>query len=380
MIAVATRKIAAIQPSDPVEPAIELDQAFPVGAGRGATGVAVVGGGDAVTTGVGAGVACCCGVTGVVGAGVTTAAGATVGTGVGATIAGAGVGAGVGVAATTTMFETSASQITSAPPPFAESLHWSMLTGSVDVIVEAPDPVHVKPTLVPPLPDPLHWPIVAAPIEVMPAVLVGVQLPGAPVPVITDPTHPYAVAATMAPSGVPLKWLVIVAEQRTVPPPPFAEPLHCWTLETGSLEVRVVVVQVSVLTGPDAPTHREMTTVDGGVAASVPLAVRWFVTMTVQATCMPPAFCSPLHCDAGAALTGLDVPANSATATISAANAIVGGTVRSGRRRLGDLGVVPFMIPQLSSAFLGRRSHAGVTQASPLRRGRSASTGGATAR
>jgi hypothetical protein len=70
------------------------------------------------------------------------------------------VGVGVsGVAAT--KFDTLAVQLTSAPPPLPEPLHWSMFTGSVVVIVEDPDTVHMNATLVPPLPEPLHWPTVA---------------------------------------------------------------------------------------------------------------------------------------------------------------------------------------------------------------------------
>ena len=77
----------------------------------------------------------------------------------------------------------------------------------------------------------------------------------------------------MGPAGAPEKLLVTVAEQRTVPPPPFADPLHCCTSTTGSVEVSVVVVQVSVLTGPEAPTHRVMTTVDGATLLIVPVEV-----------------------------------------------------------------------------------------------------------
>ena len=85
--------------------------------------------------------------------GVATATGgAAVGSGV-ATTAGTGVGVG-GVAITT--FETDALQITSEPPPLPDPLHWSMFTGSVEVIVDPVAPVQVNPTLVPPLPEPLH--------------------------------------------------------------------------------------------------------------------------------------------------------------------------------------------------------------------------------
>jgi len=45
--------------------------------------------------------------------------------------------------AATTSFVTVAVQITSAPPPLPEPLHWSTFTGSVAVIVDAPVTVHV---------------------------------------------------------------------------------------------------------------------------------------------------------------------------------------------------------------------------------------------
>ncbi len=48
-------------------------------------------------------------------------------------------------------------------------------------------------------------------------------------------------AVVSGPAGAPLNVFVTVTVQRTVPPPPFPEPLHC-TLTTGSAEVTVVVV------------------------------------------------------------------------------------------------------------------------------------------
>jgi hypothetical protein len=170
-------------------------------------------------------------------------------------------------------FVTVAWQVTSAPPPLPEPLHWSTFTKSDAVIVDGPVTEQTKPTLVPPLPEPLHWPTVAWDTEVTPAVLAGVQVPGAPVPVITDPTHWYTVAAVIA-AGLALKWLEIVTVQTTVPPPPLPEPLHCWTVATGSDDVVVMVAHVSVLMGPEAPTHLVIVTVEGGEAESAPPAVR----------------------------------------------------------------------------------------------------------
>jgi hypothetical protein len=111
-----------------------------------------------------------------------------------------------------------------------------------------------------------------------------------------------------------------VTVQTTAPPPPFPEPLHWRTVETGSLRVVTVVVQVSVPIGPVAPTQRVMLSVEGGVAASAPAAVRYWVTATVQATSVPPPFISPLHCDAvrAALALGADCSAIQPTRTPTA--------------------------------------------------------------
>lgn len=99
-------------------------------------------------------------------------------------------------------------------------------------------------------------------------------------------------------AGVSTKLLFTVTVHTTAPPPPLPESLHWRIVETGSLSVVTVVVQVSVLMGPVAPTQRVMVKVEGGVAARAPAAVRYWVTVTVQATSVPPPFISPLHCDA----------------------------------------------------------------------------------
>jgi hypothetical protein len=96
------------------------------------------------------------------------------------------VAVGVGVEAITS-FVIVALHVTSAPPPFPESLHWSMCIGRAALVV--PFTEQMKPTLVPPLPEPLHWPTVACETDVTPAVFAGVQVPGAPGPVITESTH-----------------------------------------------------------------------------------------------------------------------------------------------------------------------------------------------
>jgi len=51
-------------------------------------------------------------------------------------------------------------QMTSSPPPLAESLHWLMVTERPEAIV--PVAVQVNSTNVPPLPEPLHCVIAAS--------------------------------------------------------------------------------------------------------------------------------------------------------------------------------------------------------------------------
>ena len=48
-----------------------------------------------------------------------------------------------------------AEQMTRAPPPLAELLHWLMVTPWAEAIV--PVAVHFSSTRVPPLAEPLHW-------------------------------------------------------------------------------------------------------------------------------------------------------------------------------------------------------------------------------
>lgn len=102
----------------------------------------------------------------------------------------------------------------------------------------------------------------------------GEQIPTAVVS--NDPTHWYTVAGTIGLDGVPMKWFVTVAVQISTPPFPFAEPLHCWTLTTGEVETRLVVAQVPApaMTATRVPTHRVVTTVEGGDAAMDPEAER----------------------------------------------------------------------------------------------------------
>ena len=73
-----------------------------------------------------------------------------------------------------------------------------------------------------------------------------------------------------------LKWFSIVAVQITTPPPPSAEPLHCWTVATGATD-EIVVVLVHVPPPPRitaaVPKHLVIVTDDAGVGESVPAGV-----------------------------------------------------------------------------------------------------------
>ena len=180
--------------------------------GMGGTGVE----GGACTVGVASGTNVV-GVAGGTNGGGTNAVGVTVGTNSGGTnVVAVAVGVFVGVAGTAVEVEGIAVGVegtvvgvavatvaegvgaerfvmvtkhsVSAPPPFADPLHWEILMG---IARGSNEPVtsHVKPTLVPSLPEPLHCPTVASPTELMPGVFAGVQEPGAPVPVISEPTH-----------------------------------------------------------------------------------------------------------------------------------------------------------------------------------------------
>jgi hypothetical protein len=88
-----------------------------------------------------------------------------VGVGVGVVgVVGVGVGVvGVGVGVTSEWFAMLAEQMTRAPPPLAEPLHWLIVTRWAADFV--PVAVQVSPTRVPPLAEPLHW-VIAAPLVV----------------------------------------------------------------------------------------------------------------------------------------------------------------------------------------------------------------------
>ena len=143
----------------------------------------------------------------------------------------------------TTRFVTFAEQMTSAPPPLADPLHWLILTLLAEDLV--PVAVQVRPTRVPPLAEPLHWVIVA------PVVVAG----NGSQPVVMpppEPTHWFTVAAVAPGLRPPKKLFVTLTLQRSVPPPPLIELLHCVTAVTGLVRLVVLTEHAAVGT-PAAP-------------------------------------------------------------------------------------------------------------------------------
>ena len=153
-----------------------------------------------------------------------------------AAAAGASVEVGGGVVEVTRRFVMVAEQMTRAPPPLAEPLHWLILTPWDEGFV--PVAVQVRPTSVPPLAEPLHCVIVA------PVVLAGKGLQPVVMPP-PEPTHWFTVAA-VEPGLMPTKSLMTVTLQRSVPPPPLIELLHCVTAVTGLVRLRTVVEHAAV--------------------------------------------------------------------------------------------------------------------------------------
>jgi hypothetical protein len=103
---------------------------------------------------------------------------------------------------------------TVAPPPLAEPLHWSIVTMRAEAIV--PVAVQVRPAP-PPLAEPLHC-VIAALVVACTGLQLGVML--AP-----EPTHWFTVTA-VEPGLTPTKLVVISTEQRSLAPPPLADPSH----------------------------------------------------------------------------------------------------------------------------------------------------------
>ena len=191
-------------------------------------------------------------------------------------VVGLGVRPGVGLATAT--FETVAEQMTSAPPPLVDPLHWLMVMPAPGAWV--PLAVHVKPTSVPPLADPLHW------VTVAPVVVAGNGSQPVVIPP-PDPTHWFTVTATGA-GATPTKWFVTTTLHLNVPPAPLVEALHCVTAVTGAVSVSVVMAQAAV-GSPAAPWHSRTVTV-----AEPPPDVIVFTTVTSQIKPRPGVSSTPL--------------------------------------------------------------------------------------
>src|SRR5450759_4969146 len=192
-----------------------------------------------------------------------------------------------------------AEQMTRAPPPLAELLHWLMVTPWAEGFV--PVAVHFSSTRVPPLAEPLHW-VIAAPVVVAGK---GSQ----PVVILPEPTHWLTVAA-VAPGLTPMKLFVTLTLQRSVAPPPLSELLHCVTAVTGLVRTVVLLVQLAcVAGGPAAPCHSRTVTV-----ADPPLAVIWLTIVASQLRPWPPPLPTPLpHVVVGAIVVAADAPPASAS-------------------------------------------------------------------
>jgi hypothetical protein len=138
-----------------------------------------------------------------------------------------GLGESLGLAeppAATTTLVMLEEQMTNAPPPFAELLHWLIVT--LEVADAVPAAVQVNATSVPPLAESLHC-VIVAPLVVAGN---GSQPKVMPPP---EPTH-WLTVALVEPGLRPMKLFVTWTLQRSVPPPPLIAPLHCVTAVTGS--------------------------------------------------------------------------------------------------------------------------------------------------
>src|SRR6185369_17269327 len=134
-----------------------------------------------------------------------------------------------------TLLTMLAEQMTRAPPPFADPLHWLTLTECVELIV--PVAVQVRRTRVPPFADPLHC-VTRAP-EVVAGN--GSQPDVIPPP---EPTHSLTVPAVEC-GLTPTHVFVTRTLQRSVPPPPLIESLHWVTRVTRRLMSQTFVLQLA---------------------------------------------------------------------------------------------------------------------------------------
>jgi hypothetical protein len=214
-----------------------------------------------------------------VGATVAVGVGVALGVGVGDELGlGEALGLGEGLAAAA-LVVTLAEQMTRPPPPLAEPLHWLIVT--IRAADSVPVAVQVRPTRVPPLAEPLHCVIVA------PVVVAGNGLQPVVMPP-PEPTH-WLTETVVEPALRPMNSFEIWALQRSVPPAPLMELLHCVTAVTGVVSTFVVVEQAKPpvplpsVGAPAEPRHSRTVTVAVPVSGSVPAAeVILLTTVTSQ--------------------------------------------------------------------------------------------------
>ncbi|CAN5530955.1 hypothetical protein BH20ACT2_BH20ACT2_22360 [soil metagenome] len=185
-----------------------------------------------------------------------------------------------------TLLVSETEQVTRAPPPLPEPLHWFTVTGSAEDVVEPGETVHLTRMVPPPpLPEPLHW------VTVAPVVLAGKgsqAVVGWVPPPVPEELHWLTVAGVGV--AVPVMLLTTATRHVTVPPPPLPEPLHWSTEVIARLADEVVVVHVGG--APAAPWH-SLTVV---VELVTPVArLTLLVTVTSHSTAWPPTLSVPLH-------------------------------------------------------------------------------------
>ena len=164
-------------------------------------------------------------------------------------------------------------QVTRSPPPFAESLHWTIVTGNSEDTVEV-GTVHWTRWVAPPLlPAVLHSVMSAPEAEDVGAQLIVGWVP----PPCPDPMHWLTLAGLVEP--MPMMLFTMRTLQVTMEPPAFTELLHWLTEPTMSVVVAPGVVLQNVAAVPGAPAQTVVVTVE----RVVPLAMSMMLTtVTLQ--------------------------------------------------------------------------------------------------
>ena len=169
-----------------------------------------------------------------------------------------------------TRFVRDAVQVTVAPPPLPEPLHWSIVTGIAALLVDDVTVHCTRRVAPPPLPEELHW-LMAALVVLFLGAQSVVGLAPPPVP---EPMHCLMLACCVV--AVPTMLLVT----RTV---------HA-TAVVSAVDDDVVVVHVG---GALAAPWQTLTV---ALELVFPLArLRLLTTTTEQVTPWPPTFARPLH-------------------------------------------------------------------------------------